>query len=139
VFVLASLEYAYPSVPPDGQVCAVDKPRASLRVGTVRRPYRGCDSLSQLSHLTRCGPRPNDIEGSATDRIGNEGARKHEFEDRVRVAPVTVPTEGYPMDLLRRLYLLDVSFPEPLPEIHTRDDGYVRQGENGDEDEVQRE
>jgi hypothetical protein len=43
------------------------------------------------------------------------------------------------MDLLRRLYLLDVSFPEPLPEIHTRDDGYVRQGENGDEDEVQRE
>ena len=52
VFVLASLEYAYPSVPPGDPVCAVDKPRASLRAGTVRRPYRGCDGLSQLSHLT---------------------------------------------------------------------------------------
>ena len=55
-----------------------------------------------------------------------------------RVAPVTVPTEGHLMDLLRRPYLLDVSSPEPLPEIHNRDDGYVWQGENGDEDEVQR-
>ena len=78
------------------------------------------------------------MKGQGSMSSGDVRGGAHEFEDRGRVAPVTVPTEGYPMDLLRRLYLLDVSSPEPLPEIHNRDDGYVRQGENGDEDEVQR-